>query len=150
MIRRPPRSTQSRSSAASDVYKRQGTLAACSLATSRPQRADSVASCFSVRAHRPLLIDIVAVVESLFDAPRDPASLQLRRPIIDSAHTRGRFGTSAHDTARERRPVLGRDSWSTRLEMIINPSPTVPITFVVSTHLVGHVTRAGQVSSSLV
>src|SRR5450756_3081658 len=30
MIRRPPRSTQSRSSAASDVYKRQGLPAGCS------------------------------------------------------------------------------------------------------------------------
>src|SRR5450756_3243951 len=29
MIRRPPRSTQSRSSAASDVYKRQGVVLAC-------------------------------------------------------------------------------------------------------------------------
>ena len=32
MIRRPPRSTQSRSSAASDVYKRQGLFAAIALA----------------------------------------------------------------------------------------------------------------------
>src|SRR5680860_221306 len=36
MIRRPPRSTQSRSSAASDVYKRQGKLLEVGLVTARP------------------------------------------------------------------------------------------------------------------
>src|SRR5450756_152428 len=40
MIRRPPRSTQSRSSAASDVYKRQ--ILACAGAMPVPVRADGV------------------------------------------------------------------------------------------------------------
>src|SRR5665809_10418 len=46
MIRRPPRSTQSRSSAASDVYKRQGLLCLCGDSTNadRPGIAPSESS----------------------------------------------------------------------------------------------------------
>eukprot|EP00826_Nyctotherus_ovalis_P025748 TRINITY_DN1999_c0_g2_i13.p1 TRINITY_DN1999_c0_g2~~TRINITY_DN1999_c0_g2_i13.p1 ORF type:complete len:131 (+),score=39.54 TRINITY_DN1999_c0_g2_i13:25-393(+) len=50
MIRRPPRSTQSRSSAASDVYKRQGIYYACKNYTcmESPLVLDVVCSAFMV------------------------------------------------------------------------------------------------------
>src|SRR5450756_3176823 len=51
MIRRPPRSTQSRSSAASDVYKRQGTFRADLLPHHQPQpgRSHGSPALFGIR-----------------------------------------------------------------------------------------------------
>src|SRR5680860_1240972 len=49
MIRRPPRSTQSRSSAASDVYKRQGRKT-----TRKPQRIPSLALVFDCETRTDL------------------------------------------------------------------------------------------------
>src|SRR5680860_1180375 len=94
MIRRPPRSTQSRSSAASDVYKRQGehrvvdltahlglaqsTVSAhlaclrdCGLVASRPEGRASVYSLTHARA----LLDLFTAAERILDLTGEAVTL---------------------------------------------------------------------------
>eukprot|EP00657_Telonema_sp_P-1_P011425 TRINITY_DN653_c0_g1_i2.p2 TRINITY_DN653_c0_g1~~TRINITY_DN653_c0_g1_i2.p2 ORF type:complete len:102 (+),score=44.93 TRINITY_DN653_c0_g1_i2:66-371(+) len=67
MIRRPPRSTQSRSSAASDVYKRQG-MHTCSLTSDTcsweqpASLAESSLVCLSEGAHGVVAIRVARVL----------------------------------------------------------------------------------------
>src|SRR5450756_3015860 len=56
MIRRPPRSTQSRSSAASDVYKRQLVTVRNHVITERPRRGSVGYEKWDRWAERPMLV----------------------------------------------------------------------------------------------
>src|SRR5680860_121731 len=81
MIRRPPRSTQSRSSAASDVYKRQAGTGVAGLAADGLGRCADLLALFGREEGRGRLLDELLV-----------ASLQRAVPGADDDHVSGAVG----------------------------------------------------------
>src|SRR5450756_764453 len=89
MIRRPPRSTQSRSSAASDVYKRQGWASASSY-LGEMREGGTVASVYSLIGHGSLRI---AVAGNRMDALPEP-SLRRMETLLQDSFDQGAIGFS--------------------------------------------------------
>src|SRR5450756_2428212 len=95
MIRRPPRSTQSRSSAASDVYKRQEVVRPARLVVVTPALAAQVAQAVKVREleHR---VERQLRLERLLQVRQRPVGELRRRPWV-----RARDLEAHHDTLEE-------------------------------------------------
>src|SRR5680860_888017 len=105
MIRRPPRSTQSRSSAASDVYKRQ-------LEASAEKQTDEVGELVQVRSSakstaNKILADDAEKLREL-EAERNRLSARLRALAAKEARKGGGSSAGGDGGSALSRPVSGR------------------------------------------
>eukprot|EP00657_Telonema_sp_P-1_P002978 TRINITY_DN1695_c0_g1_i1.p1 TRINITY_DN1695_c0_g1~~TRINITY_DN1695_c0_g1_i1.p1 ORF type:complete len:118 (+),score=26.27 TRINITY_DN1695_c0_g1_i1:103-456(+) len=96
MIRRPPRSTQSRSSAASDVYKKQLRLSATQTGSKRQGRGMS-SKC--TETHRSHSQDSAIEETRLRDKTARQDKVTTATPLVRAASIRFEAGHSSHGSA---------------------------------------------------
>eukprot|EP00658_Telonema_sp_P-2_P064081 TRINITY_DN52950_c0_g1_i1.p1 TRINITY_DN52950_c0_g1~~TRINITY_DN52950_c0_g1_i1.p1 ORF type:complete len:127 (-),score=34.33 TRINITY_DN52950_c0_g1_i1:107-487(-) len=123
MIRRPPRSTLSSSSAASDVYKRQPYVEGqLGVEGGAPMAVDKVASLMS-RMTRPsfVLPPPLQPITTTSDAPTNTNPLLLRNTSPTSASSSSNL--SGADATRKRLEELFKSRRDTNCLLYTSPSP---------------------------
>eukprot|EP00657_Telonema_sp_P-1_P008080 TRINITY_DN2864_c0_g1_i2.p1 TRINITY_DN2864_c0_g1~~TRINITY_DN2864_c0_g1_i2.p1 ORF type:complete len:119 (-),score=65.60 TRINITY_DN2864_c0_g1_i2:68-424(-) len=104
MIRRPPRSTQSRSSAASDVYKRQGINA--EYGDRKSLRISSVTACSETARFTPISAPQRSISGTMPEVDRVMRRFDRPRPSPSMAIIMARFTSVSYTHLRAHETVL--------------------------------------------